>query len=343
MIFDKYLIQKNSSILKAIDKLNNSGEKTLIVVDEKKTINGTLSDGDIRKYIKKEKNLKLSISKIYNKKPFTVSKNYNTADLIKIFKLKKYDFIPVINKNKKIIDIIFWSQLLNSQKKRITDFDVIILAGGLGKRLLPYSAILPKPLFFYDGKTITEKIIHQFAKFGFLNFLVSLNYKKNIIKSYLDNFKPYFNINYMIENKQLGTAGPLSLISKNQKKSFFLINCDTLITADLRKIYKYHNDGNYLMTIITTNIDFTLDYGILNLDNKNQLNKVLEKPKISKNIITGLYLFNPKILEFIPKNKKYDMNELINKLLIKKEKIGIFKISNKFWKDISKHETFDKF
>ena len=97
------------------------------------------------------------------------------------------------------------------------------------------------------------------------------------------------------------------------------------------------------MTIITTNIDFTLDYGILNLDNKNQLNKVLEKPKISKNIITGLYIFNPKILEFIPKNKKYDMNELINKLLIKKEKIGIFKISNKFWKDISKHETFDKF
>ncbi len=343
MTFKKLLIKNNSSILQVIDKLNNTGEKTLIVVDNKNRLLGTISDGDIRRHIKKEKNLKISIKNIFNNKPYTCSINYKRDDLISIFKTKKYDLIPITNKNNKVVDVILWSSFLKLGKTKKQNFDVMILAGGLGKRLSPYSTILPKPLFFYNGSTITEQIIHKFAKYGFLNFIISVNYKKNIIKSYLDNFKPYFNIDYLFESKMLGTAGPLGQISNNQKKSFFLINCDTLISANLKKIYNYHIQGNYLMTIVTAKIDFKIDYGVLEIDKKNKLKNINEKPIVNNDILTGLYVFHPDIKKIIPRNKKFDMNDLILKLLKQNKDIGIYKINKKSWKDVSKYEMLDSF
>ena len=329
------IITRNTSIQKALQIINNYNLKTLCVVNSNKVFLGTVSEGDIRRFILKRKDFSLSIDGIYNNKAFSISeKNYSLSDLKKIFLKEKYDLIPVLKKNKKIKKLIFFDDLFKKISLKTNPIKTVIMAGGEGVRLRPYTYILPKPLMPVKNKTMVEHIIDLFNKNGFNNFIFSLNYKGKLIESYFKNIISNNKISFFYEKKKLGTAGSIKNFSEQIKESFFLVNADSLIDININKVFKFHKKNNNQITVLASAIDYQIPYGVFKTNFNGKLLRVDEKPKQNFLVNAGMYCLEPEVIKLIP-NKKYDMNELIENAIKKKMKVMIYPISKNSWKDLS--------
>jgi Nucleoside-diphosphate-sugar pyrophosphorylase involved in lipopolysaccharide biosynthesis/translation initiation factor 2B, gamma/epsilon subunits (eIF-2Bgamma/eIF-2Bepsilon) len=206
------------------------------------------------------------------------------------------------------------------------------MAGGEGKRLKEFSNYFPKPLLPFENSTAIEYIIGNFSKFNVKKFFISVNYKKNLIKSYLKE-NNYKNISYVEEKSARGTVGSLSMLKNKIKHDFFLINCDTILGINFEKFYEYHKKNKFDLTLVAASKNFKLSYGSCEIKKNGQLNKINEKPNLNYLVNVGLYLIKPEIIKMIPNKGPYDIDELIKKLKIKRKKIGVFPISENSWID----------
>ncbi len=341
--FRGLFINETSTIKLAFNKMSINGFKTLIVVNNKNKFLGMLSDGDIRKNILKNQNLNKKINNIYNKSPIYLKDNYNYQQLQKIFVDKKIDLIPIIDDKKNVIEIIHWNEVLinnNKQKFNEIDLPVVIMAGGQGKRLNPFTKVLPKPMIPIGDKTILESIIDKFSKYKVTNFYITSNYKHEILKSFVKEIKKKNNINIIKEKKPSGTAGSLSYLKKTLKGNFFLTNCDILVNYDYYKIKKHHIEKKYDLTIVVIDQNYKVPYGICDINKKGLVKSIKEKPTISFLSNTGFYLINSKCLKLIMINKHYDMDEFIRDLIKKKFKIGVYPISQNDFSDYGNWKSF---
>ena len=213
------------------------------------------------------------------------------------------------------------------------------MAGGEGKRLLPHTAILPKPLIPYNGKSMTEHIISRFENYGFKKFILTVQYKSKLMKAYFSDILKKKKISFVFEKKPLGTAGSLKKLQK-KLQSFFVINCDTLINCDYISLLNFHNENKNDLTIVASRKIEKLKYGSCEIGKNGNLKKIKEKPEISFLANTGCYLLNSKILRLIKKGEKLDMNTLIERAISKKYKISVFPIQENEWLDLG---TWSKF
>ena len=209
---------------------------------------GTLSDGDIRKAILKNFDLTQRIEFIYKKNPYVLLENkFSKKDANKLFLDYKIDLIPIVDKNSKVKDFISWNNFFgDTQKKKELDIPVIIMAGGQGDRLQPFTKVLPKPLIPINDKPIIEHVIENFLKFGIKNYYLSVNFKSRVLKAYFEESKHNYEISFLEEDKPLGTSGSLKLLKKHNLKSFIVTNCDTIIDIDLNDFYEFHKTNNKL-------------------------------------------------------------------------------------------------
>ena len=197
-MIQKFLIKPNNTIEEALKLIQKNSRRCLAVVNDKKILLGTLSDGDIRSALLENKNLKHKISQIYNKKAMFIFNNNLSKEKEKVNSLlTKFDIIPVVNQFKIVVDIIFPGK----EKSKIEDLktSVVIMAGGKGTRMHPISKILPKPLIPLNEKPIISHIIESFTKFGIKNFIISINYKSEIIKAYFKENQDRLNIKFLEE------------------------------------------------------------------------------------------------------------------------------------------------
>ncbi len=222
----------------------------------------------------------------------------------------------MLNKDKTLNNIIF-----PDDDKKI-DNEIFIFAGGRGKRMFPLTENIPKPLLNVGQIPLIESVINNFEAQGFYNFTISLNYLSKKIENYLKNKKQKINLKYIVENKKLGTAGPLSLLNLKNNKSIICINGDIYTNLKFKSLLDYHEKNNNFCTVCTRDYNFKIPYGVINRG-KEIIN---EKPEISKKISAGIYVFNTKALQFLIKNKYLDMNDFINSLYKRKKKIGLFHI-----------------
>ena len=214
------LIKTNNTIQETLVKLQNTSLKCLIVVNKKNVLLGTINDGDVRRAILKNAKLNFKIAKYFKKNCYFIAFNelpkINTTEK---FKKLKINLIPIVNKNKKVVDYI--ADDIN-QKKILADnnkkIETIIMAGGLGTRLKPYTNILPKPLLPFRNKTIIENVISKFVNYGLDKFIISLNYKNIFVKSFFKELNPNYKVSFLEENKPLGTAGILFKLKNKNKK-----------------------------------------------------------------------------------------------------------------------------
>ena len=212
---EQYLIQKDESIKKTIKLINEGGRKILFVVDIKNRIYGSLTDGNIRRWIIKTGGIIGKVEDICNKNPiFFEKKDYSIDKIKEILLSEKIEAIPVINKERKIIKILFWDDIFKEEKKDFTQIylPVVIMAGGKGTRLDPFTRILPKPLIPINDKAIIEVIIDEYAKFGMEKFYITINHKAKIIKAYFEEQKSSYSLEFIEEDTPLGTAGALKLL-----------------------------------------------------------------------------------------------------------------------------------
>ena len=321
-------LNKSSKIKDAIKTLNKKKCQIVIVLNTKKQLIGTVTDGDIRRAIAKGLTLNCSLGKIMNKKPIHIYKNESPEHIQKIMKFNSILQLPQIDKNRKVKKIFFW----NDAKKTKNKSNIfLIMAGGKGKRLLPLTKKTPKPMLKVNGKPIIENIINNAKNFGFRNFFISVNYKKEKIISYLGNgFKNNCKIDYLIEKNPLGTAGSIKLI-KNNKLPFIVTNGDILTNINYSDLLGFHIRNNAFATIVIKQVEKINSYGVVKTSGIN-FKDFLEKPVEKININTGIYVLDSKIINFVPKNK-IDMPDLLIKLKSLKKKIIIFPLFEQ-WSDL---------
>lgn len=333
----KYIISSEFTIKESIKHMDKLEHDFCICLDKYKKVIGIFTEGDFRKAVYQGINLNEKVTKILNKKfKYVSSLNYKMK--IKSFFNKNYNYIPVI-KNKKLVTIIFKDLI----KKNLINLKipVVIMAGGQGTRLDPFTKILPKPLFPLGDKPIVLKIIEQFTQWGFKRFFLSIHDKSKIIKAFFKNYKN-LNVSCKEEKKPMGTIGSLSLLKNVLKTTFVVSNCDVLLKTDFENILKFHKRCKNVVTIVGALRNFQIPYGVCNLNNSGFLKEILEKPSYDHIVNTGVYIFEPSFFKYLKKNNKMDINNLINILKSHKQKIGVYPLSADSWLDFGQWNEINK-
>lgn len=337
------ILNLDCTIYEAIKNLGDTGLRIVLIEDNKKNFIGVLNDGDIRRAFLKGSGLNTSIEKFVNKKAIFLKNGYEKNNKsLDIFN-KLNEPIPVI-KNKKILGLITFRKMNIKKDKNLPllNTSLVIMAGGFGSRLYPLTKEVPKPLLKYKSKTLIEHVIKNASNYGFKNLHISIFYMKNKIKSFFKIKKSITKkISFLEEKKPMGTIGALSLI-KNITNNFIVLNCDVVSNVDLKELYDSHFKSKCLMTVSIKKIKFQNPYGTI-ISKGKKLISIKEKPNLNLDINAGVYAFNKKIIQIIKKNKINNVDELINYLVLKKKKINIFHMVEK-WQDFGQDiETLKKY
>ncbi|MDD5072714.1 MAG: nucleotidyltransferase family protein [Candidatus Omnitrophica bacterium] len=340
----KVLVSPKCSIKQALKQMDAMGEKTLIVVDDRKKIAGTITDGDIRRWILKGKGLGESLEKAMNCRPLVLKEGFSREGAKDLMIQRQVECLPVVDGTRRVVASISWVDLFEAKPKnhKSLKLPVVVMAGGEGVRLHPFTKVLPKPLMPIGDKPIIEIIIDRFFDYGCDDFYLSLNYKSNMIKAYFSDFEHKYKINYILESKPLGTAGSLHLLKNRIKKTFFVSNCDILIEADYTDILRFHNEKKNKITLVSSMKNFTIPYGVCDIGIGGALRDIREKPEYDFLVNTGMYLLDASVLGDIPKNRFYNITDLIGDYIEKKEKIGVYPVSEKSWLDMGQFEALQE-
>lgn len=345
--FSSLLIKPGIILKSAIKQLDASHRKILFVVDNNCFLIGSLSDGDVRRWILNDGNLEVNVEKVCNNKTYKVTEDYIFDELKNVILTNKFTAVPVVNQEGKIIDVVYWDELFDEEiiprvKGKELDAPVLIMAGGKGTRLEPFTKILPKPLIPIGDKSIIEIIIDQFLRYNIQHFYVSVNYKSKIIKSYFEELQPTFKIDYVEENIPLGTIGALSLLKGKIKHPIFITNCDIIIKGNYDEFYEFHQNNGFDMSLIASMIHFKIPYGVCEIEQGGKLLSFSEKPEYTYLASTGMYIINPNIIDLIPHNTFFHVTQLMDLVKQKGGKVGVFPVSENSYLDTGEWDEYKK-
>lgn len=334
-----FIVSEEYSVLEAMKTIDKNAKGIIFVCEEEKLL-AVVTDGDIRRYILRNGDLKQSVRNIANYAPkYIFSEEAIDADSFMI--KHSVTAVPIVNKYMKLISIRF---LYHSKPILVEDLNipVVIMAGGKGTRLYPYTQVLPKPLIPIGEKTITEIIMDHFEAFGCRHFDMIVNYKKNFIKSFFFDNEMQRDVEFIEEKEFLGTGGGLKFLEGRYKDSFFITNCDIIVEADYSDIIKYHKENQNIITIVSATKNVTIPYGTIDITDSGQVLKLNEKPNFTFLTNTGLYVIQPGFLKYIPESTFIHITDIIQKCIDKGEKVGIYPVSEKSWMDMGQLEELEK-
>ena len=281
--FDSILIHRQATVKEAMKQLDNTAEKILFVVDGENRLIGSLTDGDIRRWILAGGAVDEKVSRVCFKGTYFVAHNYDIENVKEEILKRKIVYVPVVDDRKKIVEFLIWDKLFDGKLKRKTrdklNIPVVIMAGGKGTRLDPFTRILPKPLIPVGDKTIMELIIEKFLEYDVAHFFVSVNHKSRIIKSYFEELDPAYGITYLYEDKPLGTAGALKQLQGVLEGDVFVTNCDIIVDADYPDVLRHHMASHNEITVVASMKNFKIPYGVCKIKNGGTLVNIAEKPE----------------------------------------------------------------
>lgn len=337
---DLFFLDKQQTVLEAMQKMDVVAKKVLFVIENEKLV-AALSDGDIRRWILSGGGLQESIEKIANFSPKYIKESEH-ININKYMKQKKIEALPVVDEELKVVQIYFWDDEVVASKKKKINLPVVIMAGGMGTRLYPYTKILPKPLIPVGELPISEIIMDKFHDYGCDRFYLIVNHKKNMIKAYFGEVKKEYSIEYADEDKPLGTGGGLGLLKNRLDTTFILSNCDILIEEDISKIYKQHKQENNAITMVCSLKNFRIPYGVVEFGEHGSISQMKEKPSISFFTNTGCYIVEPYVLDEIKEDENIDFPDIIQRCKDKGMNVGVFPINEKQWMDMGQLEELKK-
>ncbi len=340
-----FSIKKTDSVKNAMVRMKEIGEKVLFVVDDHERLFGAVSGGDIRKWILSEGNINEAVELVCNQTPVYVRVDYDIESIKKTLLDLKIECIPVVDDQGRMQNILIWDIVFrNGLAKPRNDISVpvVIMAGGKGNRLDPFTRILPKPLIPIGEKAIIEIIMDKFKNYNVSTFYLSVNHKAQMIKSYFNDINCEYNIGYIEEPKPLGTAGSLKLIPDSHSDTFLVTNCDIIIEGDLSEIVKLHNEKQYDMTMVVSYRNYVIPYGVCNITNGGLLESISEKPAYDLLVNTGMYVINRAVLDLIPDDTFYDVTDLLADAKNAGLSVGVFPIDESSWIDVGQWDEYRK-
>lgn len=331
-------VKTDITIKDALKILDKSSKQILLIVDATGKLLGTMNDGDIRRGLLKGCSLDECIDSIYFREPTVASINDSKESIIRTASTKKIHQIPIVDLFGNLVGLEVLDELI-AQKAKSTP--VVLMAGGLGTRLGDLTKNTPKPMLHIGNKPILETIIKNFSKYGYNDFLISVNYLSHIIEEYFGDGSKYgVKIQYIHETKRMGTAGALSLMRNKLKEPFFVMNGDLLTNVNFEHLHNFHLDQCAMGTMAVREYDIQVPYGVVNIDN-NKISSIIEKPVHKFFVSAGVYMFSPEALSLIPNDDFFDMPSLFE-LMISGGKIAASFPLHEYWLDIGRISDYEQ-
>lgn len=342
----KFLVEPEMSVREAMKKLDESHRKILFVIQDDHTLSGTLTDGDIRRWILGGHGLDDSVADICNRDPITTSMGYDLEEIKRLMLENRIQAIPVIGPERFLVDMLFWDAVFDDEyhvelKEQLT-VPVVIMAGGAGTRLDPFTRILPKPLIPIGDRSILEVIIDKFREYGIEDFYVSVHHKSKVLKAYFEELAPPYAIRFLEEAQPLGTAGAIGQLKGEIVDSLILTNCDTIIQCNYKDMVEFHDKKRYDITLVGSMVNYQVPYGICEIEDEGKLVNLIEKPEYSYLVSTGMYVLRNTAIKLIPDNEYFNMTDLIADVREQGGTVGVYPISEKSWLDTGEWKEYKK-
>lgn len=338
------IIDPSHSLLTAMKQMDDGGFKTLFVFGDNQ-FEGLLTIGDIQRAIIKNIALSAPVRTILDKNKVYGFVSESEEEIRNKMRRLRAEVMPILDHERKLVDVWFWSDQFKKSEASVReniDLPVVIMAGGKGTRLKPITNVIPKPLVPVGDKTILETIMDQFESIGCRKFYMSVNYKADMMKYYLSQLDHHYDIEFFQEEKPLGTIGSVSLLKGKITTPFFVSNCDSINEQDYRDVYDYHVENHNDLTIVTMIKSFKIPYGVIETGEDGLMVSLSEKPELTYQVNTGVYILDPSCIEEIPEREFFHITQLMEKIKARGGRVGCFPVSEHSWKDMGEWPEYLK-
>jgi len=339
-------IKATTTIREAMKQLDQTAEKCLFVTDENDILLGALTDGDVRRAILSGRSLDEPVDGSFNSRPITVRSSENEeADARSLMLSRKVEVVPFVDAEFRIVRYVTWTDLFDEKKdsdELPLKVPVVIMAGGFGTRLEPFTKVLPKPLIPVHDKPIIEHIIDRFVDVGVDEFWLTVNFKSRIMKAYFHDREPDYTVHFVDEPEPMGTAGGLQFMRDSVDSPFFITNCDIIINADYRRIMAFHIENGHSVTLVGSAVHYQIPYGTCVLNGGGSLERIDEKPSYDFLVNTGMYVISPDALNHIPPDGVFHMTHLIEAAVAAGQTVGVYPVSEDAWIDVGQWKEYQR-
>lgn len=337
MEYASLCIDQSRTIKEALRQLDSVDQKVLFVLEDGRVI-GSLTDGDVRRYLLRGGSVEDAAVLAAKRGPKTARTRKRARALLKKEGLRA---VPVVRESGELLDIVADLETPAPPPPEL-HIPVVIMAGGKGTRLDPYTRVLPKPLIPVGDLPIIEHIMCQFQQYACGEFHIVVNYKKQLLKAYFsENEKPY-QVSWYDEDQPLGTGGGLCLLKGTMKQTFFFTNCDILLRSDYADMLSFHRKSGNAITMIGAYKSLTLPYGVVETGDGGVIREIREKPELSFLTNTGMYIVEPEVLEDVEDNVSIGFPDIIERQREKGRRVAVYPVREDEWLDMGQITELEK-
>lgn len=332
------IVSPETPLADAIAKVDVSGLQVALVLAPDDRLLGILTDGNIRRAILAGKSLQVPVSEVMNPQPTVMPATTPRDEMLALMRRMTIHHLPLTNEAGQIVGLMTLNELIGATEHPNW---VVLMAGGLGTRLKPLTENCPKPMLSVGGKPILESILNGFIKQGFRQFFFSVNYQAEMVKAHFgDGDRWGAKFNYLHENKRLGTAGALSLLSGASDHPIVVMNGDLLTRASFTDLLRFHAEHGAAATMAVREYDFQVPYGVVRMNNST-IAAIEEKPVHKFFVNAGIYVLSPEVLAHIPLDTFFDMPTLFQRLI----ELGLTTVAfplREYWLDIGHMHDYEQ-
>lgn len=327
-----FFLKANDSVLNVVTNIQNSQYQICFIVDDQGSLIGSIADGDIRRGLIEGHSIDSLASQIMNPNPISILATQSERQAQTIMSANQIKQLPVVNEDHQLIGLYLVDQILNLAHK---ENSILIMAGGFGKRMMPLTENLPKPMLKVAGKPILEHIILNAKAQGFRKFIISLHYLGNLIIDHFgDGSNLDISIQYIHESEPLGTAGAMALIDPLPNLPFIVTNGDIITDVNYANLLHFHESNKSQATMAIKKYELQNPYGVVNIKGL-EITSFEEKPIQMSYVNAGIYALNPSSLKYLKVNEPCDMPDLFELLKNNNHLITAYPL-HETWADVGR-------
>jgi dTDP-glucose pyrophosphorylase/CBS domain-containing protein len=337
-----FFVEVNTTVQDVLFRIDRNRQGIALVVDSKRKLIDTLTDGDLRRAILAKISLGAPVAELLAKKnrkgfPLTAPVGTSGPELLRLMNKSGLRHIPLLDASARVVDVALLTELAKEQELNLRG---VVMAGGLGTRLRPLTEELPKPMLPVGGRPILEHIVEQFRASGIRRVNFAIHYKGKVIRDYFgDGSRFGISVGYTQEDQPLGTAGALRSL-KDFDEPILVINGDILSRMDFNAFFDFHKEHHAQMTVAVRLHEVSVPYGLVETDGV-AVTGLTEKPVIRHFVNAGIYLLNPEVRSYIPAFQRFDMTDLIERLVQEDCTVVSFPVLE-YWLDVGRHADYEQ-
>ncbi|MFC1498523.1 nucleotidyltransferase family protein [Verrucomicrobiota bacterium] len=337
---DSYFVEPDVSVRKILEKISENKDGIVLVVDEAGKLMGTITDGDVRRFLLKDGALDAPCSELMAKDFVTAKHDASAEDVTLLMEKFRLRHVPLVDDKGVVCGLADMRDFI-SKDKGVAGATVVIMAGGLGTRLRPLTEEVPKPMLEVGGKPILETILERMVAAGIRDVFLAVNYKAEIIEGYFGDGKKFgLSISYLREDQRLGTGGALKLLPQYINNPVMVVNGDVVTDVDYSMMLDFHRQHHAVVSVAASEYRLNIPFGVFDLAGHFVVG-VKEKPSETVYCNAGIYIVEKEMIHFIPENTKFDMTQLLEIAINKGLPVSAFPIIE-YWVDIGESAALEK-